>query len=55
MLHPNADPSEISVLNDRPQGGEQGNPPAKLGRFKRMIAWIDEHWLKPLLVNKSLD
>ena len=25
------------------------------GRLKRMVAWIDQNWLKPLLVNKSQD
>ena len=55
MLHPNADPSEVSVLNDRAQGGESAKPEPKLGRFKRMVAWVDANWLKPLLVNKSVD
>ena len=62
MLHPNEDPSEISQLN----GGVAVTSDAALneemkarekkkqyGRFKRMVAWIDENWLKKLLVSKS--
>ena len=54
MLHPNADPSVLSSPN---QGAhnvleEQEDAP-KLGKFKRAVAWIDSHWLQPLLVNKS--
>ena len=61
MLHPNEDPSEISQFY-----GGQATPRStrfsqfegegrKLGRLKRMVAWIDQNWLKPLLVNKSQD
>jgi len=53
MLHPNADPSEISQFNGAGPG-EVAEPP-KLGRFKRMVAWIDENWLKKLLVCKNAD
>ena len=47
LLHPNEDPSEFdaAVEEEKPQ----------MGRFKRMVAWIDKNWLKKLLVNKSLD
>jgi len=51
MLHPNEDPSEISQLGGR----KQSMPKKKLGWFKRMVAWVDENWLKCLLVNKSSD
>ena len=53
MLHPNADPSEFSVLNELP--GQKKKKVPKLGCFKRGCAWIDEHWLKRLLVGKNLD
>ena len=53
LLHPNADPSEVSVLGDR-VGGSSSSA-ASLGAFKRMIVWIDQNWLKPLLVNKSFE
>jgi len=62
MLHPNEDPSEISQLN----GGVAVTSDAALneemkarekkkqyGRFKRMVVWIDENWLKKLLVAKT--
>ena len=61
MLHPNEDPSEISQFNGTPRGGRHnmngdGQATAvKLGWFKQMVVWIDEHWLKPLLVNKNQD
>lgn len=63
MLHPNEDPSEISQF----YGGGQTPPrstrnsqhymlePRQPGRLKRLVAWIDHNWLKPLLVNKSQD
>ena len=51
MLHPNEDPSEISQLGGR----KQSMPKKKLGWFKRMVARVDENWLKCLLVNKSSD
>ena len=61
-LHPNEDPSEISQFNGgltpsphRNGGGGAGASSRRLGRFKGMVAWIDEHWLTPLLVNKSQD
>ena len=61
MLHPNEDPSEISQLN----GGAVTSDAAlneemkaqekkkQYGRFKRMVVWIDENWLKKLLVAKT--
>ena len=51
MLHPNADPSEISQL-----GGAAPKDPVKkqkLGCIKRGFGWVDENWLKKLLVSKS--
>ena len=26
-----------------------------MGRFKRLVAWIDKNWLKRLLVAKNMD
>lgn len=57
MLHPNEDPSEISYITGLTpnQTRHSGNPRSKQhGRVKRMFIWVDE-WLKPLLINKSLD
>lgn len=51
MLHPNEDPSEISQFG----GNAPKKAPQKLGRFKRMVAWVDEHWLKRFLVCKSIE
>lgn len=42
MMHPNEDLSDL--------GSPKEEQPVKLGRFKRMVAWIDENWLKKLLV-----
>lgn len=53
MLHPNADPSDISQLG----GGVNGEPAPKkkMGCFKRGVAWVDEHWLKRFLVCKDAE
>ena len=61
MLHPNEDPSEISQFNGGQVTGDAAlNEEMKVkeknkqyGRFKRMVAWIDENWLKKLLVAKT--
>ena len=42
MMHPNEDLSDL--------GSPKEEQPVKLGAFKRMVAWIDENWLKKLLV-----
>ena len=66
LLHPNADPSvpsdyggdnnnQGSEIDGNTLGNENEPDPKQLGCFKRMFVWIDQKWLKPLLVNKNQD
>jgi len=54
MLHPNEDPSEVSHLWGQADV-KDATQKKKLGRFKRMVAWVDEHWLQRFLTCKSAE